>query len=662
MRDKTAEFLFHQGTNYFSYRYLGCHFEKAAGKDGAVFRVYAPAAAAVSVVGDFNGWDEEQGEMARITEQGIYECFVPGVSLSQNYKYLITAADGRKLYKGDPYAFHAENSAGFASKVYGLTETDFTWGDKAYTEYRASVDLYNSAINIYEALIGSWRKNPDGSCYSYKQFADEIVPYVRQRGYTHIELMGIAEYPYDGSWGYQVTGYYAPTSRYGTPLDFCYLVDLCHRHGVGVILDWVPGHFPKDAQGLYEFDGECVYENKGWDRREHASWGTRRFDYGRPEVQSFLISNAMYWLTEYHIDGLRVDAVASMLYLDYDKKPGEWIPNINGGNENLEAVAFIKKLNTAVFERFPKAMMIAEESTAWPMVTKPVGSGGLGFNFKWNMGWMNDVLSYVQADPYFRKDMHKNLTFSFFYCFSENYILPISHDEVVHGKRSLLDKMFGGYEEKFAGQRAFLGYMIAHPGKKLTMMGCEFGQFSEWDFKKSLDWNLLAFDSHKQLDKYTAALNEFYLENPCLWEIDTSWEGFKWIVSDDSAQNIVVFMRIDKKGGQLIAVSNFSPVAREGYRFGVPSAGVYEEVFSSDSAAFGGGNNLNGKSILSAALPAHGFGHSITILVPANATLFIRKKPKLKIEPKKETQAKTTKKASGGKELLNAEKKEKRVK
>ena len=634
MGDKTAEYLFHQGTNYFAYKYFGCHLTNEKGQEGAVFRVYAPHAKSVSVAGDFNGWDKLKGVMKKITPNGVFELFVAAAKVYQNYKYVITSADGKELFKCDPYAFHGEHEPQFSSKVYGLQAAEYPWKDQNWYGYKAESDLYNSPMNIYEAHIGSWRKESGGGLFSYRRFADDIIPYVRERGYTHIELMGIAEYPFDGSWGYQVTGYYAPTSRYGTPLDFCYLVDMCHRHGVGVILDWVPGHFPKDAHGLYEFDGQCVYENKGWDRKEHASWGTRRFDYGSTEVQSFLISNAMYWLTEFHVDGLRVDAVASMLYLDYDKKPGEWLPNQKGGKENLEAVAFLKKLNGAVFGRHPKALMIAEESTAWPMVTKPVDAGGLGFNFKWNMGWMNDILGYMSADPYFRKDMHRNLTFSFFYCFSENYILPISHDEVVHGKRSLLDKMFGAYEDKFAQIRAFLGYMIAHPGKKLTIMGCEFGQFAEWDFAKQLDWNLLGFPMHKKLDEYTKRLNEFYLKNPCLWEQDSGWEGFSWIVSDDNSQNIAVFARIDKEGNQLMAVSNFSPVTREKYCFGVPSAGVYEEVFTSNAAAFGGAGVSNGAEIRARKIPMHGKDYSLCINAPAFTTLFIRLKPKLKIRPK----------------------------
>jgi len=632
MSDKTAEFLFHQGTNYFSYKYFGCHLIRE--KDGAIFRVWAPNAKAVSVIGDFNCWDKSASVMRKINAQGVFECFVPNVSVYQNYKYLITAADGRELTKADPYGFHAEHYEGFASKVYGLQTADYTWKDENWYKYKAGIDIYNSPMNIYEVHIGSWRRHGDGNFFLYRRFADDIIPYVRERGYTHIELMGIAEHPFEGSWGYQVTGYFAPTSRYGTPLDLCYLIDMCHRNGVGVILDWVPGHFPKDAQGLYEFDGECVYENKGWDRKEHAGWGTRRFDYGRPEVQSFLISNALYWLTEFHADGLRVDAVASMLYLDYDKKPGEWLPNQKGGRENIEAAAFLKKLNAAVFKEHPKALMIAEESTAWPMVTKPIEDGGLGFNFKWNMGWMNDALAYAQADPYFRGDMHKNLTFSLFYCFSENYILPVSHDEVVHGKKSLLDKMFGGYDEKFAGVRAFMGYMRAHPGKKLTFMGGEFGQFTEWDYAKQLDWNLLGYPMHAKLDFYTQKLNEFYLKQPCLWETDTSWDGFSWLVPDDAKQNIVVFARIDKEGNRLIAVCNFSLVARENYSFGVPQSGVYEEVFTSDAAEFGGGGFSNGDNIKARKIPMHNRDYSIGITVPANTTLFIKRKEKLRIKRK----------------------------
>ncbi|GHU99977.1 1,4-alpha-glucan branching enzyme [Clostridia bacterium] len=621
-KNADGQYLFHEGTNCYAYKYLGCHFEKRGKTAGAVLRVWAPNAAAVSVVGDFNDWKDGANPAERVTKEGVWEAFVPSISQYQNYKFCVTGKDGKARYKADPYAFHSESAYPFASKAYGLTE--YAWGDKAWADYKAGADPYNCPMNIYEAHIGSWRRYPDGNLFSYRKFADEIVPYLKETGYTHIELMGISEYPYDGSWGYQVTGYFSPTSRYGTPEDLKYLVDTCHRAGVGVILDWVPGHFPKDAHGLYMFDGGAVYESADWDKVEHKTWGTHRFDYSKPEVRAFLISSAVYWFEEFHADGLRVDAVASMLYLDYDKKHGEWRPNAAGGNENLDAIAFIRQLNTAVFGLFPHVLMVAEESTAWPLVTKPVSDGGLGFNYKWNMGWMNDMLRYMSADPYFRKDIHNNVTFSFVYAFSENFILPVSHDEVVHGKRSLMDKMYGNYEQKFASDRAFTGYMIAHPGKKLTFMGGEFGQFSEWDFEKALDWQLLGYDSHAKFKTYTAALNAFYLERPQLWEADSGWEGFQWIVSDDSLQNIIVFKRIDKHKNELIAAVNFAPVLREGYAFGV-GKGTYREVFNSDRPEFGGGGAGNSVPLKAVKKPMHGQEYSIAVTIPPLSCVFFER-------------------------------------
>ncbi|MDR1093800.1 MAG: 1,4-alpha-glucan branching protein GlgB, partial [Clostridiales bacterium] len=614
--------VFHEGTNCRAYKYFGCHFEARGQAAGAAFRVWAPHATAASLIGDFNGWDDGASPMKKITKKGVWELFVPGITRYQNYKFCVTGKDGKKRYKADPYAFHSESVYPFASKAYGLSA--YEWGDGAWADYKARTDPYNSPMNIYEAHIGSWRRYGDGNLFSYRKFADEIVPYAKEMGYTHVELMGIAEHPYDGSWGYQVTGYFSPTARYGTPEDLKYLIDTCHRAGVGVILDWVPGHFPKDGHGLYMFDGEALYENADWDRIEHKTWGTHRFDYAKPEVRAFLISNAVYWLEEFHADGLRVDAVASMLYLDYDKKSGEWRPNAAGGNENLEAIAFLKQLNTAVFGLFPRALMIAEESTAWPLVTKPVSDGGLGFNFKWNMGWMNDMLRYMSADPYFRSGIHNNVTFSFYYAFSENYILPISHDEAVHGKRSLIDKMYGNYEDKFASCRAFLGYMAAHPGKKLMFMGAEFGQFSEWDFEKQLDWQLLAYDSHAKFKNYVAALNAFYLERSPLWERDSGWEGFQWIVPDDSNQNIIVFKRINKQERELIAAVNFAPVRRDNYAFGAEK-GTYREIFNSDALEYGGGGAGNAGALKASKAPMHGKDYSLSVTIPPLSVLFFER-------------------------------------
>jgi len=558
MKNKNDQlYLFHQGTYYQAYEFLGAHPHTEGDQTGYIFRTWAPNASKVSVLGDFNGWNNTAHVCNKINKDGIWEVFVPNAKPMDNYKFEICDKKGFARLKADPYAFLNETNGNTASKVFDIEGYD--WHDQGYMEYRRSKNHYTSPMNIYEVNLGSWKKNIDDcSYYTYHQLADELVPYVVNMGYTHIELMPITEYPFDGSWGYQVTGYFSPTSRFGTPHDFMYFVDKCHESGLGVILDWVPAHFPKDAHGLIEFDGTCLYENQGWDRKEHKSWGTRRFDYGRGEVQSFLISSAMLFVDKYHIDGLRVDAVASMLYLDYDKRDGEWIPNEYGDNKNIEAVAFLQKLNSAVLSRHSDIMMIAEESTAWPMVTKPPQMGGLGFNFKWNIGWMNDSLEYIKTDPFFRKSIHNKLTFSMFYAFSENFVLPISHDEVVYGKCSLLNKMFGEYDDKFKSMRAYLSYMMAHPGKKLTFMGTEFAQFKEWDYQAGIDFCLLDFETHKNMHKFVKELNHFYLHNSELYAEDFSWKGFDWLVPDDNNQNILVFRRMDKSGGEMIFAVNLS--------------------------------------------------------------------------------------------------------
>lgn len=614
-------YSFIKGTNYDCQKFLGSRLCIFGEQPGALFRVWAPRAKAVSVVGEFNRWTPGAHPMKNVAKTGVWQCFIPGVEQFDSYKYCITTPQDDLVFKSDPYALHAETRPSNASKIYKLD--GYEWDDARWERRKLRTNAIHSAMNIYEMHAGSWKVYPDGNPYNYKDLAAELIPYLKEVGYTHVELMPLTEYPFDGSWGYQCTGYFAPTSRYGTPHDFMSFVDQCHQENIGVIMDWVPAHFPKDEFGLYRFDGTNCYEDQNPLRAEHKEWGTMVFDYGRPEVQCFLISSALFWLNTYHIDGLRADAVASMLYLDYNRNEGEWEPNTKGGNENLEAVDLIKKLNTAVFKRHPGSIMVAEESTAWPLVSAPVHSGGLGFNFKWNMGWMNDMLDYMQTDPLFRAGSHKKLTFSFFYAFSENYILPISHDEVVHGKHSMIEKMPGEYEDKFAELRAFYGYMIAHPGKKLLFMGQEFGHFQEWSEARGLDWNLLEYKTHKQMQLWSKNLNHFYLQNAALWERDYSWEGFQWIVPDDSSQNIIVFVRKDTKGNALIACCNFAPVLRKGYCFGVPQEGLYEEVLSSDSTLFGG-TGLKNEPVQSKKVEMHGFEQSICVDIPPLCALFFR--------------------------------------
>ncbi|MEG1073917.1 MAG: 1,4-alpha-glucan branching protein GlgB [Ruthenibacterium sp.] len=611
-------YLFKQGTNFECQRFLGSHLLQQGERDGVLFRVWAPRAKAVSLVGDFNSWIPGATPMLNEQESGVWQCFVEGVEEYDIYKYCVTTPDDEIVFKADPYAFHTETRPANCSKVYNLD--GYKWKDAAWQKKCKEEDPLARPMNIYEMHAGSWRTYPDGNPFSYRALADELIPYILDMGYTHVELMPLTEYPFDGSWGYQVTGYFAPTSRYGTPKDFMYFVDACHNAGIGVIMDWVPAHFPKDQFGLYQFDGTNCYEDQNPLRAEHKEWGTMVFDYARPEVESFLISSALFWLTEYHIDGLRVDAVASMLYLDYNRKDGEWQKNIHGDNKNLEAIAFLRKMNTEIFARKPHALMIAEESTAWPLVSKPVDAGGLGFNFKWNMGWMNDMLSYMRTDPLFRSGNHKKVTFSFFYAFSENFILPISHDEVVHGKCSLINKMPGDYEEKFASLRTFFGYMIAHPGKKLMFMGQEFAQFAEWSESHALDWSLLQYERHAQMQNYVRTLNALYRKTPALWEDDFSWDGFRWIVADDATQSIIAFIRRDKEGREIIAISNFAPVERVNYRIGVPRGGTYKELLNSDDTLYGGSGITNG-SVRAKKTASHGFDYSVALHLPPLATV-----------------------------------------
>lgn len=615
-------YLFHEGSNSNAYEYFGSHRKN---KNTVVFRVWAPDAKNVSVTGDFNDWSETENPMKPLKNSGgVWEAEIKNIKPYDMYKYCITAADGRTLMKCDPYGFHMETRPGTATKYYEIDDC-YEWHDEKWVEGRNGKNIYESPVNIYEIHAGSWKQYDDGNFYSYRALADSLVPYVKKMGYTHIEFMPLTEYPFDGSWGYQVTGYFAATSRYGEPKDLMYLVDKCHENGIGVILDWVPAHFPKDANGLYEFDGGPLYEYSDPRKGEHYGWGTRVFDFGKNEVRSFLMSSASFWLKKYHLDGIRIDAVASMLYLDYDRKDGEWVPNKNGGNENLEAVEFLQKLNENIFRDFPYAMMIAEESTSWPMVTKPVFSGGLGFNFKWNMGWMNDILHYFSLDGFFRKYNHDCITFSMFYAFSENFVLPISHDEVVHGKKSLIDKMPGSYDEKFAGVRAFLGYMMAHPGKKLMFMGQEFGQFIEWNYEKGLDWLLLDYPKHRALQNYFKKINEFYKANPAFWQIDYSWEGFSWISSDDKDNSVIAFRRIDEKGKEIIVVCNFTNVERCDYRIGIPKKGAYKIVFNSDDVDFGGEGKGNKGKLKTESINMHGFEQSISLDLPPMSAIYIKK-------------------------------------
>ena len=615
-------YLFHEGSNSNAYEYFGSHRKN---KNTVVFRVWAPDAKNVSVTGDFNNWSETENPMKQLKNSGgVWEAEIKNIKPYDMYKYCITAADGRTLMKCDPYGFHMETRPGTATKYYEI-DNCYEWHDEKWVEGRNGKNIYESPVNIYEIHAGSWKQYDDGNFYSYRALADSLVPYVKKMGYTHIEFMPLTEYPFDGSWGYQVTGYFAAASRYGEPKDLMYLVDKCHENGIGVILDWVPAHFPKDANGLYEFDGGPLYEYSDPRKGEHYGWGTRVFDFGKNEVRSFLMSSASFWLKKYHLDGIRIDAVASMLYLDYDRKDGEWVPNKNGGNENLEAVEFLQKLNENIFRDFPYAMMIAEESTSWPMVTKPVFSGGLGFNFKWNMGWMNDILRYFSLDGFFRKYNHDCITFSMFYAFSENFVLPISHDEVVHGKKSLIDKMPGSYDEKFAGVRAFLGYMMAHPGKKLMFMGQEFGQFIEWNYEKGLDWLLLDYPKHRALQNYFKKINEFYKANPAFWQIDYSWEGFSWISSDDKDNSVIAFRRIDEKGKEIIVVCNFTNVERCDYRIGIPKKGAYKIVFNSDDVEFGGEGKGNKGKLKTESINMHGFEQSISLDLPPMSAIYIKK-------------------------------------
>lgn len=623
--DETAMYLFNQGVNYESYRMLGAHKKVLAdGTEGYLFAVWAPNAKSVSVVCDQNGWDANLGRMRRHINSGIWEVFIPGVCEGQNYKFSIDTYRGETVLKADPYAFYSEVRPANASVTADLT---YTWQDQAWMEKRSVTPPYDRPVSIYEMHYGSWRCKEDGSYYTYTEMIDQLVPYLKKMGYTHVEMMPLSEYPFDGSWGYQVTGYYSANSRYGKPTELMALIDALHQNGIGIIMDWVPAHFPKDAYALANFDGTPLFEHPDSRRGEHKEWGTLVFDWTKTEIFSFLISNALFWLETYHVDGIRVDAVSSMLYLDYNRRDGEWLPNRFGGKENLEAIDFLQKLNVAVFERFPNVMMIAEESTAWGGVTQPVFEGGLGFNFKWNMGWMHDILDYMQCDPLFRKGNHNKLTFPMMYAFSENYILALSHDEVVHGKRSLLDKMWGNYEEKFAQLRLLYLFMYAHPGKKLLFMGGEFGQFIEWRYDEQLDWLLEQYEAHAKLQRFSADLNHFYCSHPSLFEIEREqgeWQGFCWLNAEDAANSVLSFERISRdKTEKIVVVLNFTPVERKKYQVGVLDPGEYEVVLSTNQKSYGG-DGRGTRRVKAKEKPCRGFSHSIELNLPPLTAYYLK--------------------------------------
>ena len=613
--------VFHTGDSVRAYDFLGAHLVNRNNKNGVVFRVWAPTARSVSVAGDFNNWNNEANYMYNIG-YGVWEVFVEGVKQFCTYKYCIESEYGDRLMKADPYAFHAQTRPGQASVVYDIES--YSWNDSEWFNKRKENNISSSPMNIYEIHAGSWRKYPDGNFFNYQKLADELIPYLKEMHYTHVQLMPIMEYPYDGSWGFQTTGYYAPTSRYGTPSDFMAFVDKLHGEGIGVILDWVPSNFPTDDFGLARFDGSPLYESNDPKTSKRDSWGTCLFNYARFEVTSFLVSCAMFWLDKYHIDGLRIGALSSMLYLDYGKTEGEWEPNKFGGKENLDAVDFVKRLNTAVHMYHPDVMMFAEENTSWPKLTHKIEDGGLGFDFKWNMGWMNDMLHYMSLNSMLRPFNHDSLTFSFYYAFSEKFLLPISHDEVSHGKGSLIKQMPGKYDEQFAGVRAFITYMYAHPGKKLVFMGTEIGQFDEWNHEEAIQWDLLEFEKHKKLRTFFKELNKFYLDCKPLYELDTVWKGFDWIHHDDYTNSVIAFKRTDKNGDEIVSVCNFQPIRRDEYCIGVPKYGLYDEVFNSDEERFGGSGVVNGNNIKTEVMKIHGFDQGLSLTLPPLSVIYLR--------------------------------------
>lgn len=619
--------LFSDGDAVRAYDFLGAHFINLDGRNGVMFRVWAPNAITVSVVGDFNNWNQQADYMYKIGG-GVWELFIENLSEFAVYKFCIETVDRTKILKTDPYAFHCQTRPNNASMVFNINQ--YVWHDSYWMENRQSTAAPDKPMNIYEIHAGSWKKYPDGNYFNYQKMADELIPYLKEMNYTHVQLMPLMEYPYDPSWGYQTTGYFAATSRYGTPCDLMALIDRCHMEGIGVIMEIVPSNFPKDDYGLYKFDGTCLYEDNNPKKGQRDSWGTCLFNFQRYEVISFLISAVMFWFDKYHVDGMRIGAVSSMLYLDYGKKDGEWVPNRFGGKENLEAIDFIKRLNKAVHMYHPSALTFAEENTSWPKLTSPIEEGGLGFDYKWNMGWMNDTLHYMSLDPLWKPFNHDNLTFSFFYAFSERFLLPISHDEVAHGKGSLISKMPGDYDSKFAGVRAFITYMYAHPGKKLVFMGSEIGQFDEWDSDSGIQWDLLGFEKHNALHTFFKEINKFYIEHKPLYELDTTPNGFEWIHRNDYTQSVIAFRRTDTDGNEIIAVCNFQPTVHENYMIGVPHFGEYKEIFNSNSAKFGGTGVSNTGTLNTVPMKIHGYKQGLSLTLPPLGVIYLKCTKELK--------------------------------
>ena len=614
-------YLFKQGNNCEAYRYFGAHIEQRAGETGVVFRVWAPHAVAISVVGDFNSWKPGSHPMRKVDGDSVWELFIPGMKEYDVYKYCVTTRAGDLVYKADPYAFHAETRPSNGSKVYDLN--GYAWHDESWQAAQKKADVINGPMNIYEMHAGSWKTKEGNVPYNYSELADQLIPYITEMGYTHVELLPVMEYPFDGSWGYQVTGYFAPTSRYGTPKDFMAFVDKMHEAGIGVIMDWVPAHFPKDAFALGRFDGTPLYEDPDPLRGEHPEWGTYVFNFGRREVRNFLVANALFWLEDLHVDALRVDAVSSMLYLDYSREPGHWRPNIYGGRENLEAIDFLKEATATAYKNNPGVMVIAEESTAWPGITAPTSAGGIGFGMKWNMGWMHDTLEYLHEEPINRKWHHNEITFSMVYAYSEHYVLPISHDEVVYGKGSLYGKMPGDDWQKLAGVRSMFAYQWAHPGKKLSFMGNELAQWGEWDHDASIDWDCLNWQEHRQVQTMVADLNAFYKAHPALWSQDFDPAGFQWLTSDDADHNTLSFLRIGTKGETLAVVVNFSGEAWSDYQVALPTGGKWTEVFTTDDAKYGGSDIHNG-TFEAVEGEYHSRPFSAKITVPALGVVFLK--------------------------------------